>query len=99
MNLDTIFNTLNYCSIQEIYNCIAMCKLTNKLNINYLWKILYERDYNINLLENDYYNKYKICVALNNFIIEKNLNLNLNSTGIDLILKKLTIIPTQFGSL
>src|SRR5271170_5445823 len=84
MNIDCIFNILLYSDKCIIYNCLSTCKIINKLNKQYLYKLLYERDYNENRFTGNWNplqiysnfpwcNKYLLCNNLNK--IKSKLNI------------------------
>ena len=75
MNIDCIFDILLYSEQFVISKCLVTCIVVNQLNTEYLWKLLYERDYKIDTLTNKSWNcKYLLYTNLNK--INNTLNLN-----------------------
>lgn len=58
MNIDCIFNVLQFSSTTTITNTLQTNKATNSLNTQHLWKLLDERNFVV-VNENDYYQAYK----------------------------------------
>lgn len=62
MNINCLFTTLLYSRVSTIAKCLIVCR---SLNTEYLWKLLYERDYVEEFNENNWNRKYILCHKLN----------------------------------
>lgn len=61
MGLECLFDILLYCDVRTITTGMMMCKAIASISVQYFWRILYNRDYSNNFIENDdYVYKYKI---------------------------------------
>lgn len=86
MNIDCIFNVLQYFGNNDITNLLSVNKYITKLNTEYLWKLLCERDYS-HLFEKTtensgqklLYKKYILCHKLNKLNKKLNKTYNLNN--------------------
>src|SRR5437868_413514 len=74
MDIDCIFNSLLYCPLLNIINCLSINKCLYSLNNEYLWKLLLKNHFNNRLKRirhrnyyNTYYNKYKLNAIRNKF--------------------------------
>src|SRR5271170_5370685 len=88
MNIDCLFNILLYSNKCIICNCLSTCKNINKLNKQYLYKLLYERDFNENRFTGNWNplqiysnfpwcNKYLLCNNLNKIRFKLNIKENI----------------------
>lgn len=66
MDVDCVFSALLYCNIKSVINCLSTTKLFKCINNNYLWNLLYERDYKNEICDDIYKctNKYELHINL-----------------------------------
>src|SRR5437868_6042191 len=79
MDIDCIFNSIIFLNLSDVINVFSISKFISKFNNNYFWKLLYQRDYNIQTKSDKKYHKtYKLCLSLNKFIKNKKIRYDLN---------------------
>ena len=102
LSLDCILNVLLYCNSYYALQCLKCCKYIRKLDTQYFWKLLCEREYEIKYIEFEpikWNEKYLICNKLSK--INKKLHLDYEidelymSTEFDLSRSQLTVIPNE----
>jgi len=78
MDIDCVFSTLLYCNKNDAVNCLSTIKVFKCINNNYLWNLLYERDYENEICDFVYkhINKYKLHYDL--IKLKKQLNLSIS---------------------
>src|SRR5437868_6221147 len=97
MNQDCIFSILYHLKFNDgdIINCLLMCKLINKLNTDYLWKLLCEREYNdVNMNIKNLY-----CGANKLTEIPTQIGNCVQLINIDFSNNELKVIPSELGKL
>ena len=104
MDFDCIFTDLLYCDIKTIKLCLSSNSLIKKINNDYIWKLLCERDYDniyIKLNVRLFYEKYKSCNKLYNFCgkVGYKVDTMFNMTKLNLSNYKLRSIPSELGQL
>jgi Leucine-rich repeat (LRR) protein len=106
MDCDCQFSIILKCMITDICNYLLINKFTYQLNREYLWELLYHRNYtdnNILITNESYIFKYKLIDSINKVKNKLNLKNKLNElyllTIINLERKKLSSIPSELGNL
>ena len=84
MEIDCIFSSLLYCEINDIVNCLSTNKIIYGMKTQYLWKLLFEREFIINNIStntsnnNKWGEKYKEHCMLTKLKNKLNLNYSLH---------------------
>ena len=106
MNTDCIFNILLYGNPDTIFKCLIACKdILKNNNTEYLYKLLYERDFITEgyMFNKSWHEKYTLYNNLNKLRNKLNINMtlyNLYITSIyNLSTNSLISIPTEIGEL
>ena len=105
--IDEIFiNIIMNLPISSIGNLMLINKELHQKMTNYIWKLLYNRDYeNITIEENDniFLEKYVKCISLVRLKTKLKLNNEINEIHnlqkLDLHNSQITLIPSEIGKL
>ena len=100
MNIDCYYYIISFLDINDNKNIAKVNKIFNVISKNELiWKLFYNNDfYNIKCT-NNFYQNYKKCYVLSNFLKNYKSNINNINETLNLYNNQLQSIPPEIGQL